>query len=98
MRYLGREGNTSHGKVLHRCGGWVSDYVFGNVGGNMNIGKLELVEIKENEDGSAVYAFEVDEEASKTIAELGLKLILFCGIFSVDIEDVFNWILENKDD
>lgn len=60
----------------------------------MSIGKMELVEIEENEDGSAVYSFDVDEESAKTITELGLKLLLFCGVFNVATEEVFDWILE----
>jgi len=51
-------------------------------------------EVKENEDGSATYTFNMDESAAKDVAQIGLKFILYCGITQVDMKDAFDWILE----
>jgi NTP pyrophosphatase (non-canonical NTP hydrolase) len=37
--------------------------------------------------GGATYSFDVDEKTEKQVAELGLKLILICGAYDLDIED-----------
>ena len=57
------------------------------------IGKIEVSSITEQEDGSVVYSFDMDERGSKTVAEEGLKLILYCGVTGTDIQDVYDWIL-----
>lgn len=54
---------------------------------------LGVEEVKEHEDGSATYTFHMDDNASKHITELGLKLVLYCGVASVDVADVYDWIL-----
>jgi len=46
-----------------------------------------------HEDGSVTYKFHMSDEASEEIQQLGLKLILFCGVTQTDIQDVFDWIL-----
>lgn len=55
---------------------------------------IGVEEVKENEDGSATYTFQMSDDVAKDMQALGLKLILHCGIARVDLEDVFNWILE----
>ena len=49
--------------------------------------------VTEHEDGSATYTFQMSDEAADNMQELGLKLILFCGVTQTDIQDVFDWIL-----
>ena len=60
------------------------------------IGKIEVSSITEQEDGSVVYSFDMDERGSKTVAEEGLKLILYCGVTGTDIQDVYDWILAQR--
>jgi hypothetical protein len=50
--------------------------------------------VKENEDGSSTYTFQMSDEVAQDMQALGLKLILHCGVMQVDLQDVFNWILE----
>jgi hypothetical protein len=50
--------------------------------------------VTENEDGSATYTFHMSDKASEEMQQLGLKLILYCGVAKVDIEDAFASILE----
>jgi hypothetical protein len=56
---------------------------------------IGVEEVKENEDGSNTYTFHMSDEVAKDMQALGLKLILHCGIAQVDLQDVFNWILEH---
>ena len=54
--------------------------------------------VTENEDGSATYTFHMSDAAAEEMQALGLKMILFCGVTRTDIEDVFEWILEQRPD
>ena len=58
-------------------------------------GMIEVKDIKINEDGGATYTFDLDEKASGLAQEEGLKLLLYCGLTKVDLDDVYNWILDN---
>ena len=60
----------------------------------MMTGKIEVKDIKINEDGGATYTFDLDEKASGLAQEEGLKLLLYCGLTKVDLDDVYNWILD----
>ena len=55
---------------------------------------IGVEKVVENEDGSATYTLHMSDAASEEIQALGLKMILFCGVTRTDIEDVFEWILE----
>jgi len=61
---------------------------------NAGTGKMELIEIIEHEDGGATYSFDVDDNAEKLTKELGLKLILYCGLCEVNLDDAFQLILD----
>ena len=50
--------------------------------------------VVENEDGSATYTFHMSDAAAEEMQALGLKMVLYCGVTRTDIEDVFEWILE----
>ena len=62
---------------------------------------MELVDIVDHEDGGATYSFDLDKDAAKNVAEVGLTILLFCGVCQVDLQEVYDWILsqakENKD-
>ena len=60
----------------------------------MMTGTIEVKDIKINEDGGATYTFDLDEKASGLAQEEGLKLLLYCGLTKVDLDDVYNWILD----
>lgn len=46
----------------------------------------------EHEDGSATYKLEMDEKARDHLVEEGIKLILYCAAYDVDLADVYSWI------
>jgi len=54
---------------------------------------LALQHVTEHENGDATYTFDMSEKARDAIVEEGLKLMLYCGICKVDIQDVYDWIL-----
>ena len=60
-------------------------------------GTIEVKSIKINEDGGATYTFDLDEKASGLAQEEGLKLLLYCGLTKVDLDDVYNWILDQAE-
>lgn len=51
------------------------------------VGHLVITDVVEDEFGGATYTFDVDKKTAKQVAELGLKLILICGAYDLDIED-----------
>ena len=59
---------------------------------------LGVEKVVENEDGSATYTFHMSDAAAEEMQALGLKMVLFCGVTRTDIEDVFEWILEQRPD
>jgi len=54
---------------------------------NDELAMLIVTDVKENEDGSATYTFDIDEISSKKITELGLEFILTCAAYGLDIAD-----------
>ena len=53
--------------------------------------------VKEHENGDATYTFDMTETARDAVLEEGLKLLLYCGVANVDVEDVFGWILSHAE-
>ena len=58
--------------------------------------RIGVEKVVENEDGSATYTFHMSDAAAAEMQALGLKMVLFCGVTRTDIEDVFEWILEQR--
>lgn len=54
---------------------------------NDELAMLIVTDVKENEDGSATYTFDIDDTSSKKITELGLEFILTCAAYGLDIAD-----------
>ena len=54
---------------------------------------IKLEHVKEHENGDSTYTFEMSDAAEKSVMQEGLKLLLFCGLAKVDLQDVFDWIL-----
>ena len=58
---------------------------------------IELEEVEHHENGDATYKFDMNEEGAKNVAEIGLRLMLYCGVAKIDVNDVFGWILSHAD-
>jgi len=50
---------------------------------------IETVKMEEHEDGSATYTFDMTEDAANVCTEVGLKVLLYCGILKKSPEYVF---------
>ena len=55
---------------------------------------IELVETREHEDGSAVYSFDLSPDVNRMCGELGLKLLLWCGVCQIGPEQAFETIFK----
>jgi hypothetical protein len=53
---------------------------------------ISLSDCVEHEDGSATYKIQMEEKARDQLVEEGLKLILHCAAYDVDLGDVYDWI------
>lgn len=58
---------------------------------------IKLEEVEHHENGDATYKFDMNQEGGKDVAALGLKLLLYCGVAKVDVENVFGWILSHAE-
>lgn len=56
--------------------------------------EIQVVNITENEDGSATYTFDVSQGANTVISSEGLKLLLYCGAFGIRLDEVYDLIVE----
>ena len=59
---------------------------------------ITLEHVKEHENGDATYTFDMTETARDAILEDGLRLMLYCGVAKVDLQDVYDWILSQADE
>ena len=58
------------------------------------VGHLVITDVVEQEDGGATYKFDLDKRTEKLLAELGLRLILTCAAYDMDIEDAIQSIVD----
>ena len=63
----------------------------------MTKGEVEVLDIEDQEDGSAVITFDMSDDALKSMAQYGLKFVLFCAAYDVTIEEAFNRIAGRKE-
>jgi hypothetical protein len=63
------------------------------------IGEIEIVDIVDQDDGSAVITFDLSDHALKTMAQYGLKFVLICAAYDVTIDEALDRIAgrENKE-
>jgi len=58
-----------------------------------DLATIVVREVKEHEDGSATYTFDLDDNSSKKITELGLEFILTCAAYGLDIQEALTHIM-----
>ena len=56
------------------------------------IGRIQFVEETVAEDGSSLMTFEIDAAATKLISSVGLRFIVTCAAYDLDLEDGFKAI------
>ena len=57
-----------------------------------DLATIVVREVKEHEDGSATYTFDLDDNTSKEITELGLEFILTCAAYGLGIQEALTHI------
>ena len=55
-------------------------------------GLIGVETVEEHEDGRATYKFHFDAHARGLLAEVGLKLVLYCAAAGLDIQVVYDFI------
>ena len=63
----------------------------------MSTGAIEVLDIVEQENGDSVITFDMSQDALKSMAQYGLKFVLFCAAYDVTIEEDFNRIAGRKE-
>ena len=61
---------------------------------------IRFVGEKEHEDGSATYSFDLDQKAQRSLAKIGLEVVIFCAAYQLDIQEVFDhiaWLGKSRD-
>lgn len=58
------------------------------------IGRIHIDNVDPHEDGSATYTVRLDEQTWADVAGEGLRLVIACAAYKVNIEDVHAWIEE----
>lgn len=56
--------------------------------------KIVVTEVTEHEDGSATFQLDMDDDSTLKLAQLGVELIIYCAAADMDIQDVFDWMLD----
>jgi hypothetical protein len=66
--------------------------------GDQMTNKIEVTDYKENEDGTASIEMNIDKEAQKVLADLGVQFILLCATFEVTTDEMMKKIIEVYED
>jgi hypothetical protein len=56
--------------------------------------KIEMLEEVEHEDGSVTYNWDIDEEGTKVLTEVGLKFLIYSRAAGMTSEEAFNKIVD----
>ena len=62
------------------------------------VGHAKVAAVTEHEDGSATFDFDLDDTTVALAQELGLKLLIYCGVTGTNLDYVFKTILERTED
>lgn len=64
----------------------------------MKEGIIEMLEVKEHEDGSATYTFDLSRDLSELCGAFGLKLLMYCGALGKSPEYAFDLLGKQLED
>ena len=63
----------------------------------MTSGEVNVLDIEDQEDGSSLITFDLSQEALKSMAQYGLKFVLFCAAYDVTMDEAFARIAGQND-
>ena len=61
---------------------------------NSEINYLDVTDIQDQEDGSCIITFDVNEKAAVDMATLGIRFALYCAAVNTTTEEVLKTMLE----
>lgn len=56
-------------------------------------GEMKVTKLTEHEDGGATIELDMDDTTAALAQELGLKLLIYCGVTGTNVDCVFDSIL-----
>ena len=57
------------------------------------VGHMQVTKLTEHEDGGATIELDMDDTTAALTQELGLKLLIYCGVTGTNVDYVFDSIL-----
>ena len=60
--------------------------------------KLEVVEVTEREDGGADIEFDLDNEGTKVLVSLGVKMLLIMAIADMTVEEIMEVLIDREEE
>ena len=60
--------------------------------------KLEVVEVKEREDGGADIEFDLDNEGTKVLVSLGVKMLLIMALANMTVEEIMEALIDREEE
>jgi len=61
------------------------------------VGHMKVTKLTEHEDGGATIELDLDDDTAALAQELGLKLLIYCGVTGTNVDYVFDSILGRED-
>ena len=55
-------------------------------------GLIGIEEVETHEDGGATFRFHLDDNAKQAVINEGIKILMLCAAYQVDVADVCSWI------
>ena len=60
--------------------------------------KLEVVEVTEREDGGADIEFDLDNEGTKVLVSLGVKMLLIMAMANMTVEEIMEALIDREEE
>jgi hypothetical protein len=56
------------------------------------LGFIGIEEVEKHDDGGATFRFHLDDKAKQAVINEGIKILMLCAAYQVDVADVCSWI------
>ena len=60
--------------------------------------KIEVVEVTEREDGGADIEFDLDNEGTKVLVSLGVKMLLIMAMADMTVEEIMEVLIDREEE
>ena len=59
--------------------------------------EIQVTDVIEHEDGSCTMSFDMDYETTKSMAQIGLRFVLWCAAAQMSTEEALKMIITKSD-